>query len=818
MMCLYIVDLDMKLKYAFGCYEFGSYCEAAIVCSEIIGSKVEKLHQQAILLKGKAIYHDYQRKLSYLTEKKPTLLKSAQKNIADDCFKSTKEAISLLGKALDLGFIDEDGSKLLDWAMIDCVRETNWLGKCKRCLLCRRGGVKIRESHIYSKFTILRAYSKTVGDEDSGVETGKAMKEESSGKSFIFGLNKHQMKSAGDCWYRLCCGRCEEIMSQNAENDYARLFPSTSGTVQYSSWLFNFCSAILFRTFSTVKFPHAFNTEEVYTAFLNCRQHLLSLPVKVKGDDTSSDSPRFPSLSGSSELKPHLFVVPPTVTFEESREYTLPFGFTWIATHMLVDGRMDSAGWIHFAVSYFDGLGILLQFKPSICCKLPEDSRVLPLEGSFRIREDSEAVKLMPKGLWMLYHLSAMKNVSDFTEFLQQVPPVAAKNMITKGTFSELEAKDAQITTGNAGSANPRSSHAVQIEGDTSLFQFYSTSNKPVLSLLPEGFKIVQPLPNSPINKTIELPKGHKILLHTVDEAHDLIAFLAVGSFDKSPHQHPYIMYHQSRTKIAYLDGCHLATTDGEICLGKFLVEHDINSQWRNELSEIHKLAELIVKEMLAVNGFFTLELLILHLKCHQHCTEDDNLPSFGKKCSMSGCWYCNDLCHYCMQRAVSVNISNIETRSYRYCSEKCKDMFNKDPTAMSQRLFVMDHREELLKCRGLSVLDILNISREYEAGSNVVGFLHLCVGNGSDGISQGKFYILWQIRSMDEQNHISFRVTQDCASQSILFSPSAKDSKTEKDVMIMEPKLRELLLSSIRALDCVSICEYLQSVITSPQ
>ena len=51
-----------------------------------------------------------------------------------------QQAIELLGEVLDSGGLDEQGSELLDWVMMDYYRESGKANKCRRCLLCRNIG------------------------------------------------------------------------------------------------------------------------------------------------------------------------------------------------------------------------------------------------------------------------------------------------------------------------------------------------------------------------------------------------------------------------------------------------------------------------------------------------------------------------------------------------------------------------------------------------------------------------------------------------------------------------------------------------------
>ena len=95
----------------------------------------EEVKCKAKLLKGKAVFYGYQRKLLYYMTKKSELSKPDERKLINECFQSISETISHLGRALDDAYIDQEGSRLLDWAMIDCTRETNWLVRCNRCFL-----------------------------------------------------------------------------------------------------------------------------------------------------------------------------------------------------------------------------------------------------------------------------------------------------------------------------------------------------------------------------------------------------------------------------------------------------------------------------------------------------------------------------------------------------------------------------------------------------------------------------------------------------------------------------------------------------------
>ena len=96
--------------------------------------------------------------------------------ILKECVHFMKGAVEILGNALDHDMLDEEGSKLLDWAMID---QLSMLYYCERCLLCRQKE-SLRNSHIWPKFIAKSLSEKQV---------------------FIFGHDKHKLKSPGKCTY-----------------------------------------------------------------------------------------------------------------------------------------------------------------------------------------------------------------------------------------------------------------------------------------------------------------------------------------------------------------------------------------------------------------------------------------------------------------------------------------------------------------------------------------------------------------------------------------------------------------------------------------
>ena len=855
-------DHQGKLKYARGCYKLEYYLEVVVVCSDILANMPDQdqLNNDVKLLKGKAMFHVYQRKMWYLMENKKSMTRVEEKRLIDECFSSIMETINLLGSALDNLYLDIEGSRLLDWAMMDCIRETNRLNQCERCLLCRQYGKSLRKSHVFPKFSLKNAPLSQAdntpvdeAEEQNGATKDKVpdatgntsegsrihSRKETNIKPFLFGLDKHQMKSAGDCWLWMCCQKCEAIMTQNAENYFSRLFPNSDKT-EYSSWLFNYCCTIIFRTLSCVKFPRTFNDDEVYNAFLFCRMHLLSLPVKSGKQDLAMTEVEKYQLSLLSptvlqEMKPYLLITPPSVLFKE--ESVSQVSIPWLAPHRLIDGRKDLAGRSHFFVAYCDGISILLKFLPSSKYQLPDGCCISPQCGTYTIPKESEIMHAIPPGLWVLHHRSALKRFQDMAEAFRQLGIRTAEKMATNTRF--VQSVDGPKIPVQKPSANThvRESHELpssnlDVEIGPTLTQLSSTdsdiqlqhSNKPQLSFLPPGFKVTQPLPSSQIDKCVKLPQGHKIVLHQVEESHQLSCLVTIGSgaSDGFPPDRPYVIFLHNKSNAAYIDAAFITAVDGEIRLTQFLLDHAMYSEMRDQLKVIHEGVEALLT-MLIRDTFLNLELFMLYVKCRQSIRGSDDLLSLSTKCSPEGCWYCKDLCHCCLKPAHSWSKGETPLDiPYRFCSKKCMGLFCFHPSKMAQSMFVIDHRDEFKagKFKGPSVLDVLDINRREGKMYNTVDFINLCVGDGSKGLPLSEPYILWQVHNMDSQVFMSFHITKECIPLGPLWPALLGDENNvialQEGFLRLETKLSSIIGRAVKALGCEDVQEYLRLFTTA--
>ena len=355
----------------------------------------------AKLLKGKAKFHGYQPVLRYLMENKHYLSKQDMTLLIQKCFGQMKDAINLLGDVLDSQCIDSEGSKLLDFAMMDCIRETNQLNQCKRCLLCRRR-TELRKSHVWSESIIKHVSKKKFSDTDA--------------KNIMFGRNKHFLKSPGMCTFWMLCSKCEELLCQNGENRFCEEFydriTENQVEINYDSWLFDFCAGILFRTMSTLIMYDCLNSSEIHNAFLHCRKHLLSLPVTIAGEHLKpSPLEQYQVATFCSQLSvslnPMILVTPDDVSRSDDEELFCKGFDTFLqyySERQMNTGLIDCSGSVHFFLTYCAPIAIILQFSPSVSCILPDHCFIKPKQGVTIVPSIHERMRLIPKGVWEAFH------------------------------------------------------------------------------------------------------------------------------------------------------------------------------------------------------------------------------------------------------------------------------------------------------------------------------------------------------------------------------------------------------------------------------
>lgn len=529
--------------YARGCFQYQKYQECITSTSHIIQLVREKkglfqveqaIADEANLLKGKSLYYTYQSEQQVFVETRSSLPVKTAEKLKQQCYRKAREAIILLGRAHDYGFLDEEGSELLDCAMIDYVRETNSLNNCERCLLCRRKS-ELRRSHVLPN-SILKQIAK-----DFVVEGDH--------KVFIPLIGKAVKKSAGECTFWMFCPTCEERLCQNGEEQFAKCIHSkvcpgrkvipSELTFRYGSWLYDFCVGIFFRTLTISK-----TTKCLYKLFTECRMHLLSLPVKVPAHKTGKGKPKqetataestetvpSPLVSPETESKLSIsFFMNPTVNVPPHKRklsylnYILKVPGLFLSPITLDSGIYSYDEDDSFFLAHFDCLNILIQFHPSAYV-IPASCEIKPLGGELVIPEEHRRWQVIPTGVWQLFsaHAQAIENGS---------------------------AKHQKSTDSIGFVYNP--------------LVIISLNKSDIVSCLPPSYSLS--VKEDSCEVAIQFPQDHRVIMRTTRQwgQKQKVAYLVV----EDSHQRPYLVFVLSLPSFLHLvDGALLDTCNHTVVL-----------------------------------------------------------------------------------------------------------------------------------------------------------------------------------------------------------------------------------------------------------
>ena len=536
---------------------------------------------QAKVTKGKARFYSYKRKLQQFFENSNIRATKEGRVILEECFDGMKETIKLLGFGLDSNILDDEGSKLLDWAMIDCISTTNKLNMCNRCFLCRQKR-KLIKSHVWPKFIIKRNESLSKPPE------------------FIFGLDKSNLKSNIKCYFWMLCGRCEQILSQNGEREFDDKFP-TSGKITYSSWLFSFCAGIIFRTLGiTVQFPVHFNDNEIHKVLLHCRKHLLSLPVKTKGFLGSYNKRDMEALAR--KLKDNLDIF----LFMSPLKSQVPYKHTAIEltrNKQFNSKSLNFNGYAHFLLVCCGPITLIVNF----------DQPVHSLKGGFRITSNAvdsdqeytipseeERVKLLPVGVLFLMeelNLDTGKVLSEVHQSLSKnakiILTTATETSTTKTSTTEISTATSTTKTSTTEISTATSTTKTSTS-ETSAVDVYSGGIFQI-SLLPEEYEIINPHLSLPRNQCVTLPEGHQVICHATQKTSALnfvqTFLLCVKPATNSDPPELYVIYlsqnHEYLSDVLYIDAAEVKFEGGKLVLVDFLLKNVAADKMRCDLTGI---------------------------------------------------------------------------------------------------------------------------------------------------------------------------------------------------------------------------------------
>lgn len=142
------------------------------------------------------------------------------------------------------------------------------------------------------------------------------------------------------------------------------------------------------------------------------------------------------------------------------------------------------------------------------------------------------------------------------------------------------------------------------------------------------------------------------------------------------------------------------------------------------------------------------------------------SVPSLDLRCVPNGCWYCKNLCYCCMwpisQEGKFVQLK--PDQFIYFCGEECRQLMYPNPGA-PPTVSATYHKMKPGEKMGSAKLQILKSMIPKGENQSRLEFIELCVKTSSDtdkSIAIGKPYVLWQVRSSDQQ-FLDFMISDAC-------------------------------------------------------
>ena len=376
----------------------------------------EKVQQKALALKGKALYYIFK-------SEKRSLKKSASRAAVSSCYNKAREAINLLGLAIDNG-VDGVAERLLDQVHFDYIRKTR-SPDLVRCLLCRKKR-KLKASHVWPN-SVLKHLLKCMCSSEKQVFS-------------VPWKDYGSLQSPKQMTFPMLCGDCEQLLNHSCENKFkveffSKLYDpedlynklSKSQSIEYGDYLYRFCVSIIFRALPLVDtdISQKGNADDIYNLFTTCRELLLKKDI--------SHSLNKPSIA---------LIISPT---------SLPSG---VPSVPMIDRILHSPGMIilspwsldnctaypgktSFLLASLGVLNIVVSLDPQSPLLLPPTSMINPKGGTLMFPEDCKRFFSMPAGVWKLLEDAAV----SYSEHVSQLP----QKLVESQEWARRELGDLQL-------------------------------------------------------------------------------------------------------------------------------------------------------------------------------------------------------------------------------------------------------------------------------------------------------------------------------------------------------------------------------------
>ena len=513
-MCLFIFppDFNSLELYANFCFIQDAPDLCIKICDEVATRDFDCSIDSIKLLKGKSYYKQYIREKRMFDIR--SLSEDMKKKQLNVCFQPNILAIKLLGESLDEGFIDDEGTYMLDRAMMDCIFKANMLDHCDRCYLCReklQGNEKLIKSHVIPHSILNMISPEKTGNKQSIYSLGSSIKKADS-----------RLLAPGEIVYYMLCRKCENIVSIYGETQFSphffqKIYPVKNQNdslvkeqlLDYGPWLYQFCLTLIYRALHW-DINEYLNDDDIYATFKQCRSCINSWS---NGQEEILD---FPIV--------YIFVAPLCVEDHEQMQHKY---LNWYLRSSISSkfGGLSSEKIVlmpSFFVIQMGLVSVLVSFGKALEQKF-DRFKVKPSGGSFWVPCQLKRKENIPSVLWDVY--------VNGSELLQKhvggADPVLSVHTKTEtgGSLSHTIIGSGIATAGIS----------------TVTENLANLRVKKDHSFLPPQFLITS------VPKQMKLPNGHKILLHSNyvrGHKSGSTFFIAVGSGKKYPISRPYVIWH----------------------------------------------------------------------------------------------------------------------------------------------------------------------------------------------------------------------------------------------------------------------------------
>lgn len=500
------------------------------------------------MLLGKSLAHKYSQEQRQL-ELKMEYFSAAEfgKNRAvKSCYDKARNTILQLGYALDNGVLDEEGSKLLDFAMIDYSREVNALNECKRCLLCRKWG-KLCRSHVCPE-SVLKDISKV------------SFAESDHPSAVINITGRHEVKTPKSDTKWLLCGACEQLLSQQGEIQFVEkffrfLYPKVKSTsISYNENLYNFCTGVAFRSLCLTNFSCLFNTYEIYNFFVACRNHLLSLSEKNCLPKKKKNNPEFFIFRNPIGLYSTKKVR------EDILSGVLESNFqVHISTNHLQSGHSSPVAEGCFLMIILGGITVLTKFSPDQDFKMPQSFVPISMHGGeYIVPSELQRWTDIPPGVMEIFKKSVLHIQSRISEVFWGKIPISNKHkpvLVPPSWNTEIVQQ-----------TDPPLPHALR-ELQQSLLSGITEEGITVTNLLPDGFRFSKSL------SKVCLPSGHSIVRHAHNRKKNATLLLVAN---RSDDYSMYVIVVHLKNQREFIYGFYLQENEERYIIKDLLVSSSV--------------------------------------------------------------------------------------------------------------------------------------------------------------------------------------------------------------------------------------------------